>query len=236
MRLNITASTIICFLGALDACSASVSERGADSIATDTMMAAASTARGAIDSCQNWIRDQATYLRNERLADSLTLDRFPAKRIAPDKLAPLDPSSSRSARAFRTRVSAALDTTGINFAGAYSIVSVGMTGWGDNHWIIDRRTGRAQELPYKAAYLEYSPRSSLLILNPRDSILKALRELSEPLNACAFIGPHRITELRPIYFLWNNATLEQIAPTELRPPVNTFWRDYLAPATVTRMR
>lgn len=229
---NITSVAIIC-LSATIACSI---ERKADSPAADTMMVAAPPARGSIDSCQNWIRDQATYLRNERLADSLTLDRFPAKRIAPDKLAPLDPSSSRSARAFRTRVSAALDTTGINFAGAYSIVGVGMTGWGDNHWIIDRRTGRARELPYKAAYLEYSPRSSLLILNPRDSILKALRELTEPLNACAFIGPHRISELRPIYFSWINDTLRQIAPTDLQPPENTFWRDYLGPATGTPIR
>jgi hypothetical protein len=123
-------------------------------------------------------------------------------------------------------VRAALDTTGINFAGAYTIVSVGMTGWGDNHWIIDRRTGRAQELPYKAAYLGFSPRSLLLILNPRDSIRKALRELSEPLNACAFIGPHRTTELRPIYFLWTNGALRQIAPTDLRAPRNSFWREY----------
>ena len=230
---SIASFTIICCLSAIIACS---TERKADGVVTDTMMVAAPTTRGSIDSCQNWIRDQATYLRNERLADSLTLGRFPAKRVAPDRLARLDPSSSRSARAFRTRVSAALNTTGINFAGAYSIVSVGMTGWGDNHWIIDRRTGRAQELPYKAAYLEFSPRSSLLILNPRDSILKALRELSEPLNACAFIGPHRITELRPIYFLWTNDTLMQIAPTDLRAPENTFWRDYLGEPKGTLIR
>ena len=82
-------------------------------------------------------------LRDERLADSLTLDRFPAKPIASDKFARLDPSSSRSARAFRTHLHAALDTTGINFAGAYTIISVGMTGWGDNHWIIDRARGGA---------------------------------------------------------------------------------------------
>jgi hypothetical protein len=106
-----------------------------------------------------------------------------------------------------------------------------MTGWGDNHWIIDRRTGSAEELPYKAAFLGFRPQSSLLIINPRDSILKALRELSEPLNACAFIGPHRITELRPIYFLWTNDTLKQIGPRDLRAPENTFWRDYLEPIT-----
>ncbi|HEX6628250.1 MAG TPA: hypothetical protein VF105_09855 [Gemmatimonadaceae bacterium] len=230
--LDTTSFTIIC-LSAIIACS---TERKADRVVADTMMVAAPTARGSIDSCQNWIRDQATYLRNERLADSLTLDRFPAKRVAPDKLSRLDPSSSRSARAFRTHITAALDTTAINFAGAYSIVGVGMTGWGDNHWIIDRRTGRARELPYKGAYLEFSPRSSLLILNPRDSILKALRELSEPLDACAFMGPHRITELRPIYFLWTNDTLRQIAPIALQPPENTFWRDYLGSATGTPIR
>jgi hypothetical protein len=223
--LNVAACPTICFLSALTACSADLRERGADSVVTDTMMVAASTTSSTTDSCAMWIRDQASYLRNERLADSLTLDRFPAQPIVPGKLARLDPSGSRSARAFRTRLMGALDTTGVNFAGAYSIVSVGMTGWGENHWIIDRRTGRAQELPNKAAYLEFSPRSSLLIVNPRDSILKALRELSEPLNACAFIGPHRITELRPFYFVWTDGTLKQIAPTNLRAPENTFWRE-----------
>ncbi|MFL5530118.1 MAG: hypothetical protein ACJ791_12195 [Gemmatimonadaceae bacterium] len=200
------------------------------------MMRATSNAQNAVDSCQSWIQDQATFLRNERLADSLTFDRFPASRAARRVLASLDASTSRSARAFRTRLRAALDTAGINFAGAYTIVSVGMTGWGDNHWIVDRRTGRAQELPYKAVYLEFSPRSSLLIVNPRDSILKALRELQEPLNACAFLGPQRLTELRPIYFVWSDGTLRQIAPADARAEENRFWRDYFPPRGTGKVR
>ncbi|MFL5488284.1 MAG: hypothetical protein ACJ8AJ_07340, partial [Gemmatimonadaceae bacterium] len=99
---------MICFVSAVSACSAGVSERRAESAATDTMMVGVTNANSSIDSCQMWIREQATYLRNERLADTLTLDRFPAKGISPEKLARLDPSSSRSARAFRTRVRAAL--------------------------------------------------------------------------------------------------------------------------------
>jgi hypothetical protein len=126
-------------------------------------------------------------------------------------------------REFQTRLGPELASRGINFAGHYTLVAVGMTGWGMNYWIVDRRNGRAREFPFRAAALEVDSLSSLIIMNPKDSIRALLTQGEE---AGCFLNQEKVSDLRPFYFQWKDDTLSLLAPRELTPPVNDFWLDY----------
>jgi hypothetical protein len=184
-------------------------------------------AEGRTDACAGALRAQLLDLDAETLSVSFRFERYPVASMSRARPAPLDVSSLRSARTFRTKLREALDTAGVNFAGHYAIVEVGMTGWGPNYWIVDRRTGQAFEFPYKATYLDFTDSSALVIMDSKNAILRALGEMADPEEACAHVGgPLRYTDLRPFYFRWHNRRLEQLAPAGAIPPPNTFWNDY----------
>ncbi len=180
--------------------------------------------------CTAKIQEQKAYLASENtlaLSKEFTFDKYPVQKVTIDYLAPLDASSSRSASAFRTKLTEALEKTGTNFAGHYAIVSVGMTGWGDNYWIIDRTTGKAYEFPYKAVHLDFNRNSTLIIMDSKLSIEADLATLSNPLDACAHMGgPLRLVDLRPTYLEWNLAEKGLVILDDSNPPLNTFWDDY----------
>jgi hypothetical protein len=178
------------------------------------------------DACARDLRRQLTDLRADTSSTMFTFDGYPVPSTRATRPAPLDPSSLTSARTFRTKLREALDTAGINFAGHFAIVEVGMTGWGPNYWIVDRRTGRAFEFPYKATYLAFTDSSRLVIMDSKDAIVRALRQMGDYHEACSNIGARRHTDLRPFYFRWQDGRIEQLAPAGITPPRNTFWKDY----------
>jgi hypothetical protein len=184
--------------------------------------------------CADHLSTQAAYLDREPFAEDLVFERFPVPVFSGFRPAPLDPNSSRLTREFRTRLREELNAQGVNFAGHYSLVGVGMTGWGMNYWIVDRRNGRAVEFPFHATFLDFDPRSSLIIMNHRDSIVSLLRQQKE--GGCFFLNQENAASLRPFYFNWGSDTLSRLAPQDLAPPVNSFWLDYLndLPDTIPR--
>jgi hypothetical protein len=177
------------------------------------------------DSCSVAVKAQLADLDRDTLSDRLAFSQFPAV-VTPQPVAVFDPASSRSAREFRTKLREALETTPVNFAGHYSIVGVGMTGWGTNYWIVDRLNGRAVEFPYDAVYLEYSPASTLLVMDSKERIIQAMSAMSDVEENCAHMGSRRHAELRPFYFTFANGRLQQIAARDTGPPLNRFWTEY----------
>ena len=176
--------------------------------------------------CAESLAAQAEYLEREPHVRDHFFARYPARPSPGLRLAPLDLNSTPLAREFQTRLRQELKSRGVNFAGHYSLVGVGMTGWGMNYWIVDRRSGRAWEFPFHATFLDFDPGSSLIIMNSRDSIRSLLNQQKD--GGCFYLNQEQVTDLRPFYFEWKNDTLTKLAPRDLTPPVNAFWLDYLS--------
>jgi hypothetical protein len=192
--------------------------------AADSAPAMHSTHAEAQDSCSRMVARQRGHLRRDTVDQNRAFAMYVVQATRLGRRAPLDVTSLRSARTFRTKLREALDTTDVNFAGYFSIVSVPMTGWGPNYWIVDRRNGRAFEFPYRATYLAFRRSSSLLVMDPKDSIDAAKRG-HPPEHQCANLGQRRLSELRPFYFVWNGSQFSQLAPADT-PPRNSFWQEY----------
>ncbi len=174
--------------------------------------------------CAKELAEQKAYLDQEVYSSQHSFDKYPSyneMQFAPIRLGK---NNSIYAKQFRTKINEQLDTIPVNFDGRYSIVSVGMTGWGQNHWIVDRKTGRAYEFPYHAMSLDFKKESNLIIMNSKENIRKLLGE--NPEAGCYYYNQEKVTDFRPFYFKWENANLELLAPTDIRPAVNTFWIDY----------
>ena len=182
------------------------------------------------DSCGQKVAAQINYLEKEKLDTQYVFDKYPVSDDLPLASAQFNPNSIRSARMFKTKITEGLRDSGINFAGHYSIVDVPMTGWGSNFWIIDRKTGRAYEFPYKTNYLRFKKESNLLIMDPKEAILKNLKELDDFHNACVYqysVSGQMFTDLRPFYFIWNHNKLQMLAgPPGEKPLSNSFWKDF----------
>jgi hypothetical protein len=179
--------------------------------------------------CVQKIKQQLSYLNNEHLSDSFTHDKFSVSDSLTTAPKDVNTASLRSAAEFKTRLHEELKKEGVNFAGHYSLVAVGMTGWGANYWIIDRRNGKAYEFPYKATYISFRKNSNLIILNPKEGIMDAMRNMYDYTENCAYIANGYAslhTDLRPFYFVWKNNKLELLGPKNIQPPMNTFWKDY----------
>jgi hypothetical protein len=178
----------------------------------------------AEEQCAKDLAAQKDYLDREAYSSLHTFDKNPSlneMRFAPQKA---DPNSSIYARLFRTKLNEQLINTPVNFDGSYSIVAVGMTGWGQNYWIVDRKTGHAYEFPYHAMSLDFKKESNLIIMNSKENILKLLNE--NPEAGCYYYNQEKVTDFRPFYFKWENSKLVLLAPIDIKPTVNTFWIDY----------
>lgn len=131
--------------------------------------------------------------------------------------APLDINSNKFAKRFRTRLREDLKKQGVNFAGSYSIVTVPMTGWGKNYFIIDRKNGKAYLFPYHAVKLDFKKDSNLILMNPKSLIMQ--------IDSCLPLGQQTAHDLRSFYFLWKNNQLVLIGPKDKTPPPNEMWAE-----------
>jgi hypothetical protein len=181
--------------------------------------------------CRREMAAQLESISRDMLDAQETFTKHPAEEELSGPPAEVDLDSSRYARAFRTKLREEVAAKGVNFAGAYSLVSVGMTGWGDNWYIVDRRTGAVTLFPYYAAALDFRESSNLLVMNPKHAIRELLHEQDVD---CHFLNHrHELTSLRSFYFLWKDGQLVRLGPTDIDPPRNHFWDEYLPPPVTT---
>lgn len=178
--------------------------------------------------CLDAIRKQISYLKNEKLSEQFTFDKYKIDELFMGKLADLDISNNKYARTFRTMLSEGLEKEGVNFAGHYSIVSVGMTGIGDSYYIVDRINGNAYPFPYQTFLLDFKKDSNLILMNPKKVFLDTLKTSWNPADYCRYRSywGNFNTDARPFYFLWENNELKLLGPTDIEPPINGFWEYY----------
>lgn len=178
--------------------------------------------------CTQALSEQANYLKKENLSDKFTFDKYKGTDFLTREPADLDLASNHYAREFRTAIRADLEY-GVDFAGHYTIVSVGMTGWGHSYWIVDRINGKAYNFPYLPYILDYEEDSNLIIMNPKQVIEKMIIERPPYYEyGCGNVKIKDLltTDLRPFYFLWENNKLKLLGPTDIKPPINEFWEKY----------
>jgi len=86
------------------------------------------------------------------------------------RLAPLDEASHSDARTYRTALNKAMKE-GVNFAGKYTVVTVGCGTGCQIHYVVDRESGKVLDKVQGSAGASYSPDSQLFILDAPDSTL-----------------------------------------------------------------
>ncbi|MBC5774847.1 hypothetical protein H8S95_12290 [Pontibacter sp. KCTC 32443] len=86
------------------------------------------------------------------------------------KLASVDESSHTDARTFKTALREGL-AKGVNFAGKYTVVTVGCGTACQQHFIVDRESGKIVEKIQGSAGARYNANSRVFILNPPDSTI-----------------------------------------------------------------
>ncbi|MDX5418046.1 MAG: hypothetical protein LPK07_02145 [Hymenobacteraceae bacterium] len=86
------------------------------------------------------------------------------------RLAPLDLSSHAEARTYRTALSRGLKQ-GVNFAGRYTVVTVGCGTSCQQHFVIDRQSGKIMDKLQSSVGASYSADSRLFIINPPDATI-----------------------------------------------------------------
>ncbi len=84
------------------------------------------------------------------------------------KLAALDENSDKDARAFRTALNEGMKQ-GVNFAGKYTVVTVGCGTSCQVHYVVDRENGKVLDKVQSSMGARYSADSRLFIINPTDS-------------------------------------------------------------------
>lgn len=171
--------------------------------------------------CWEPAQEQLTYLENESLFTRYTFDKYRTKEVGIETYADLD-ISNEYVRMFRSAIRAELRKTGPNFASHYTIVGVGMTGTGIGHYIVDRITGKASPIFPHIGFIDFRPDSNLIIINSKERLLKIRGELDRN-DLCASENSVRIIDLRPLYFIWKNDELEQLAPENIMPERHKFW-------------
>lgn len=181
------------------------------------------------DQCVKGIIEQINYLKNENLSESITFDKYPAL-VFDGELKGLDISSSNSARMFRTAIRYDLENTGIDFAGHYTIASVGMTGWGENYWIVDRENGKAYEFPYHADFIDFKKDSGLIVIDPKYMIIDYMKNSKNYFDFCMpEIWLPKYYEIRPSYVFWdsNENKIKIIDnPKNAKPIKSPFWENF----------
>ncbi len=178
--------------------------------------------------CSKGVLEQIRYFNNENLSDKFTFERYKVSDSLKIEPKDLDINSNRYAREFRTSIRYQMANTGVNFAGHYSLVDVGMTGWGSSYYIIDRSNGKAYTFPYWAFLLDFKTDSNLIVMNPKDSFIERLQNSKGPGEYCdgrPFWSNYDI-DASPFYFLWENNELKLLGPTNIKPPINEFWKGY----------
>lgn len=175
--------------------------------------------------CYGATKAQNEAYEGDVLSTTETFDKYKISEFN-GELAQLDlDASSREAKMFRTWINAKIDAEGINFAGHYSLVYVGMTGWGLNYFLVDRITGKGIPVPFLIGYIMTKPNSSLLIINSKDQVYSDISYDSE--FACEHSLTGNYTEsdsdLRPYYYNWDGSEFIQLGNPAT---INPFWKGY----------
>ncbi|PKV62415.1 hypothetical protein [Pontibacter ramchanderi] len=84
------------------------------------------------------------------------------------RLAPLDESSHADASQYRSALQEGLKQ-GINFAGRYTVVTVGCGTTCQEHYVVDRQDGKVLDKLQSSTGAQFSPDSRIFIVNPPDS-------------------------------------------------------------------
>ncbi|MBF8964535.1 hypothetical protein I0P70_14875 [Pontibacter sp. FD36] len=84
------------------------------------------------------------------------------------RLAPLDEASHADARKYRSALQEGLKQ-GINFAGQYTVVTVGCGTTCQEHYVVDRQDGKVLDKVQSSTGAQFSPDSRIFIVNPPDS-------------------------------------------------------------------
>ncbi|OGG61667.1 hypothetical protein A3I46_03830 [Candidatus Kaiserbacteria bacterium RIFCSPLOWO2_02_FULL_54_13] len=176
--------------------------------------------------CSQAILAQEQAVNNDPLANAETFEKYPVTNSLQMAPADLDIKSNSFAYEFRGVLMDKLSRVGVNFAGHYSIVYVGMTGWGANYFIVDRSNGKTYIFPYIATFLDFNKDSNLIRMNSKEDVLAWINE--DVPDACMSTGTVGVyyTDARPFYFLWQNNELQQLGPGSSTPPMNPFWTEF----------
>ncbi len=172
--------------------------------------------------CSEAIQAQNEAYKADKLSTTETFEKYKVP-VYTGKLADLNlKTSSEDAKMFRTWINAKIGAEGINFAGHYSMVYVGMTGWGDNYFLVDRITGKGIPVPFLIGYIKTQPNTSLLVINSKYQVYS---DNYDPDFACEKSVTGNYTEsdsdLRPYYYNWNGSEFIQLGnPASINP----FWK------------
>jgi hypothetical protein len=86
------------------------------------------------------------------------------------QLAPLDAASHLDAAKYRTALQSGLKE-GVNFAGQYTVVTIGCGATCQEHIVVDRRDGKIVDKVQSSTGAQFTPDSRIFIVNPPDSSL-----------------------------------------------------------------
>ena len=89
------------------------------------------------------------------------------------RLSPLDETSHREAKTYRNALNEGLKE-GVNFAGKYTVVTVGCGGSCQIHYVVDRESGKVLDKLRSSIGAKFSPKSRLFVVNPPDSTINYL--------------------------------------------------------------
>lgn len=176
------------------------------------------------NNCSNALKAQKEAYDDDKLSNAETFEKYKVSKFN-GKLADLDlNTSSREAVMFKTMINGKINEAGINFAGHYSLVYVGMTGWGLNYFLVDRITGKGIPVPYQIRYAKTQGDSSLLIINPKELIYSDIGGQSDTdcEGSTGNLNEY-YTDLRPYYYNWNGSEFIRIGNPAL---INPFWGGY----------
>jgi hypothetical protein len=84
------------------------------------------------------------------------------------RLSPLDEKSHSEAKTYRNALNEGLKE-GVNFAGKYTVVTVGCGGSCQIHYVVNREDGKVLDRLRSSVGAKYSPKSRLFVVNPPDS-------------------------------------------------------------------
>lgn len=95
-------------------------------------------------------------------------NRFAIDEVYTGKLAPLDETSHADAKNLRTALRNGLKE-GINFAGQYTVVTIGCGTSCQQHFVVDRKNGKILDRIQGSMGAKHEANSRLFILNPPDA-------------------------------------------------------------------
>jgi hypothetical protein len=111
------------------------------------------------------------YQRYRLRMDAYQTDEaFRVKEVYQGKMAPLNEASHGEAAKYRTALQNGLKQ-GVNFAGQYTVVTVGCGTTCQEHFVVDRQNGEIIDKVQSSTGAQFSPDSRIFIVNPPDSSL-----------------------------------------------------------------